>query len=179
MHKPCTPYAYSLHEPCTPYACSLHEPCTPHPHPSLLTYLPVCLPHTAGVARTPNVTISGPLMNYFGQDPQINFWRGGWTAPPHGSGRGGIAPRGRLRRRSSYGAESARWLGSPPSRCAHPFELPPTRQPMVDVRVIRTRTSDRGHSTGTTSAFISHLPSHLSPSLLQELVNWSLPPSRS
>ena len=61
----------------------------------------------------------------------------------------------------------------------HPFELPPTRQPMVDVRVIRTRTSDRGLPNGTSSAFISHLPSHLSPSLLQELVSWGLSPSRS
>ena len=61
----------------------------------------------------------------------------------------------------------------------HPFELPPTRQPMVDVRVIRTRTSDRGLPNGTSSAFISHLPSHLSPSLLQELVSWTLSPSRS
>ena len=56
---------------------------------------------------------------------------------------------------------------------------PATCQLMVTIQATIAWTSGRGHPNGTSPAFLSHLPADLSPSQIENLVNWTLPPSRS
>ena len=61
----------------------------------------------------------------------------------------------------------------------HPLDRPAALQPMVVLLAIWAGTPGRGLPSGTTSASLSHRPSHASLSQIDMLENWTLTPSRS
>ena len=98
------------------------------------------------------------------------------SAPAHVSGRAGRAPGDRLRRRCAAGPESARWLRLPSKRCGMLSNARPPCSPWSWVWPIRAGTPSQSLSNGTTSASLSHRPSHLSPSQMDKLERWTMPP---
>lgn len=90
-----------------------------------------------------------------------------------------LAPRDRHWWRSCRGSEPARWPCPPLSRCGIPSTARPPSSPWLCVWSIWAGTPGQLCAEGTTSASLSHLPSHASPSQIENLVSWTLTPSRS